>query len=235
MLQEISIGEMIESQSPYIENIKMIEFLPISSLRSLDEADKQAQRFASSKNWGMAAFIAIFDPSLDDVLLVKTGEYAKDSSGGTPWNLPGGAVEPGEIPSHAALRELEEETGLSNPTNICIVAWFARPYFKSRHQGTPGELILLFAGIDKTCGRGIRPAPPEIVACGFHHFDLEEWLRIPARGKGEHPLAPLPRHWIYWTLIAQRGLKFPETSVFTHEYPNSASMEIIPDALKSRL
>lgn len=213
----------------------MIEFPSISSLQSPDEVDKQAQIFASSMRWGMGAFIAVFSPSLDEVLLVKTGEYAKDSSGGTPWNLPGGAVEPGEMPSHAALRELEEETGLSNPTDIRIVAWFARPYFKSRHRETPGELISLFAGIDRNSGRGLRPAPPEIEACGFHHFDLEEWLRVPARGKGEHPLAPIPRHWIYWTLIAQRGLKFTGIPIFTHEYLNSASMAIIPDALKSRL
>lgn len=213
----------------------MIEFPHISSLQSLDEVDNQAQIFASSMRWGMGAFIAVFSPSLDEVLLVKTGEYAKDSSGGTPWNLPGGAVEPGEMPSHAALRELEEETGLLNPTDLRIVAWFARPYFKSRHEETPGELISLFAGIDRTGGRGLRPAPPEIAACGFHHFDLEEWLRTPARGKGELPLAPLPRHWIYWTLMAQRGLKFTGIPIFTHEYPNSASMAIIPDALKSRL
>jgi ADP-ribose pyrophosphatase YjhB (NUDIX family) len=213
----------------------MTEFPAISSLQSLNEVDKQAQIFASSMRWGMGAFIAVFSPSLDEVLLVKTGDYAKDSSGGTPWNLPGGAVEPGEMPSHAALRELEEETGLSNPTGIRIVAWFARPYFKSRHRETPGELISLFAGIDRNGGRGLRPAPPEIEACGFHHFDLEEWLRVPARGKGEHPLSPLPRHWIYWTRIAQRGLKLTGIPIFTHEYLNSASMAIIPDALKSRL
>jgi len=212
----------------------MIEFPFISSLHSLDEADKQAQMFASSKNWGMGAFIAVFNPSIDEVLLVKTGEYAEDSSGGVPWNLPGGAVEPGEMPSHAALRELEEETGLSNPTDLRIVAWFARPYFKSRHQETPGELISLFAGIDRTSGRGLRPAPPEIAECGFHHFDLDEWLRIPARGKGEHPLAPLPRHWIYWTHMAQIILKNLGSPIFTHEYPNPASMAITPDVLKTR-
>ncbi|OPY45240.1 MAG: hypothetical protein A4E47_01095 [Methanosaeta sp. PtaU1.Bin028] len=213
----------------------MIEFPSISSLQSLDEVDKQAQIFASSKKWGMGAFIAVFNPSFDEILLVKTGEYAKDSYGGTPWNLPGGAAEPGEMPSRAVLRELREETGLSSPSDLRIAAWFARPYFKSRHQETSGELILLFAGIDRTSGIGLRPAPPEIVECGFHHFDLYEWLAVPARGKGEHPLTPLPRHWIYWTLMAQRVLKFSGMAIFTHIYPNSASMAVIPDALKTRL
>ena len=212
----------------------MTESILINNLQELKEADELAQKFTSSRNWGMGAFIAVFDPSLEKVLLVKTGEYAKDGSGGTPWNLPGGAVEPGEMPSCAALRELGEETSLSMPSDLRIAAWLARPYFKSRHQASPGELILLFAGIDETSAKGIRPASPEIVACGFYHFDLDEWLQVPSRGKGEHPLAPLPRHWIYWTLMAQTVLKFPQTHVFTHEYSNSASMAVIPDALKTR-
>ena len=212
----------------------MIEPPFASSLHSLNDFDKLSVEFSLSRNWGMGAFIAVFDLSLEKVLLVKTGQYAKDASNGTPWNLPGGAVEPGELPSHAAIRELGEETGLSMPSDLSVAAWLARPYFKSRHKETPGELILLFAGIDKTGANGLRPAPPEIVACGFHHFDIEEWLRVPARGKGAHPLAPLPRHWIYWTLVAQEALKFPGTPIFTHEYSNSASMAVIPDALKTR-
>jgi len=212
----------------------MTEFPSLSRLNSLNEIDELAQKFSSVRNWGMGAFIAVFNPSLDEVLLVKTGEYARDSSGGTPWNLPGGAVEPGEMPSRAALRELEEETGLAMPSDLRMAACLARPYFKSRHQESPGELILLFAGIDQSHAKGLRPAPPEIVACEFHYFDLNEWLRVPARGKGEHPLTPLPRHWIYWTLMAQKVLEFPGMPIFTHEYSNSASMAVIPDALKTR-
>ena len=68
----------------------MTEFPSISSLHSLNEVDELAQKFSSAKNWGMGAFIAVFNPRLDEVLLVKTGEYANDSSGGTPWNLAGG-------------------------------------------------------------------------------------------------------------------------------------------------
>ena len=212
----------------------MAEIPHISRLHSLNEIDELAQKFTSSRNWGMGAFIAIFNPSLEEVLLVKTGQYAMDASGGTPWNLPGGAVEPGETPSHAAVRELWEETGLSMPSDMCIAACLTRPYFRSRHRETPGELILLFAGIDKSCAAGLRPAPPEIVACGFHHFDIDEWLRVPARGNDKNPLAPLPRHWIYWTLMSQNRLKFPDEPIFIHEYSNSASMAVIPDALKTR-
>jgi ADP-ribose pyrophosphatase YjhB (NUDIX family) len=183
----------------------------------------------------MGAFIAVFDPSLERVLLVKTGQYSKDTAGGSPWNLPGGAVEPGELPSCAALRELAEETGLSMPSDMRVTAWLTRPYFRSRYRETPGELILLFAGIDRSCAAGLRPAPPEIVLCGFYNFDFDEWLRVPARGDIGHALAPLPRHWIYWTLMAQIVLKNQRSPIFTHEYLNTASMAVIPDALRTRL
>jgi ADP-ribose pyrophosphatase YjhB (NUDIX family) len=185
-------------------------------------------------NWGMGAFIAVFDPSLEKILLVKTGLYAKDASDGTPWNLPGGAVEPGEQPSHAAVRELWEETGLSMPSDLSVAAWLERPYFKSRHREAPGELILLFAGIDRTNAAGLRPTPPEVISCGFYNFVIDEWLRVPARGDVGHALAPLPRHWIYWTLMAQIVLKNRGSPIFTHKYSNPASMAVIPDVLRTR-
>ena len=212
----------------------MIKPLPISNPQSLDDFDELAKNFTLERNWGIGAFIAVFDPSLVDVLLVKTGEYAKDNAGGMPWNLPGGALEPREHPSCAAVRELGEETGLSKPSDLCVAAWITRPYFKSRHRETPGELILLFAGIDRTCAAGLRPAPPEITECGFYRFDTNYWLSAPARGEGEHPLAPLPRHWIYWTLMAQTVLKNPSMPIFTHEYLEAASMAVIPDALRTK-
>lgn len=212
----------------------MIEPQPTSSLQFINEIDELALKFSSSKNWGIGAFIAVFDPWLEKVLLVKTGLYAKDAAGGTPWNLPGGAVEPGELPSHAILRELIEETGLSTPSDLRVAAWLTRPYFKSRHREMPGELILLFAGIDRTSAAGLRPSPPEIVVCEFYRFDIDEWFQAPARGEGKHPLAPLPRHWIYWTLMAQLALKNPKSPIFSHEYISPTSMAIVPNALKTR-
>lgn len=101
-------------------------------------------------------------------------------------------------------------------------------------EGNRGELILLFAGIDRTSAAGLRPAPPETVACEFYPFDMDAWLRAPARGKGKHPLAPLPRHWIYWTAMAWIRLMDPGSPIFTHEYPDPASIAVIPDALKTR-
>lgn len=205
----------------------MINFFS-SNLVEISETDLVAQKYCSARKWGMGAFIAVFDQSLDSVLMVKTGTYAMDSAGGTPWNLPGGGVESGESPSHAVLRELKEETSLSPPSDLRVAAWLERPFFQSQRYGTTGELIILFCGIDKTDGFGLRPAPPEIVQCGFYHFNLHEWLKVPLKGSGNHPLAPLPRHWIYWTLIAQMMLKDPKMFPVISEYSSPEDMALPP-------
>lgn len=202
----------------------------LNNYTSIYETDILAQKYCSEKQWGMGAFIAVFDTSLDNVLMVKTGKYAMDTAGGTPWNLPGGGVEPSELPSHAALRELKEETGLSQPSNLRVAAWLERPYFQSRY-GTIGELVILFCGVDRTSGLGLRPAPPEIMQCRFFHFDLDEWLNIPPRGNYKHHLAPLPRHWTYWTLIAQKILKNSEMTPVVHEYLSSYAMTLPPKGI----
>ena len=63
--------------------------------------------------------VLLFDRE-GNVLLFLT--KAPDSSGGARWLTPGGGVDPGESHHEAAVRELEEETGLVIP-NLGEPVW----------------------------------------------------------------------------------------------------------------
>ena len=68
----------------------------------------------------------------DEILLSRIAQGATASSDGM-WTLPGGGIDFGEDPQDAAVRELEEETGLI------------------------GEVVDL-AGVDSWAGRFVNPA-----------------------------------------------------------------------------
>lgn len=58
------------------------------------------------------------------------------------WTLPKGKLDPGELPPHAAVREVHEETGLH-----CVLSRFLTQvnYLMPRHGSTIGKLVDYFA------------------------------------------------------------------------------------------
>jgi 8-oxo-dGTP pyrophosphatase MutT (NUDIX family) len=61
-----------------------------------------------------AARLVLLDPD-DRVLLLRASDPTRPHQGGW-WELPGGGIEPGELSSAAASRELYEETGIGGVT-----------------------------------------------------------------------------------------------------------------------
>ncbi len=56
----------------------------------------------------------LFIPSVAGVVRNELGEILLQNKGnGEKWSLPAGAIEPGEAPAGAMVREVWEETGLS--------------------------------------------------------------------------------------------------------------------------
>lgn len=92
----------------------------------------------------------------------------------------GGKVEPGEEPTHAAARELEEEVGLvARPTDLCPVA---RLTFRFPHRpawSTVMHVFLLWSWEGApAAGREIEPAwyPVETIPYTQMWSDTAHWL-----------------------------------------------------------
>ncbi len=73
--------------------------------------------------------------------------------GETLWEIPAGTLEPGEDPAHAAVRELEEETGYSAGRWQRLKAFFPSP-------GVLSETTHLFVASELTAG-AMRLEPDE--------------------------------------------------------------------------
>ena len=87
---------------------------------------------------GASAVVPFLDaPDSADprVLLIRQYRYASD---GYLYEIPAGRLDPGELPSDCALRELREETGYSAAEVIPLTTFFTTPGFTD-------ERIHLFA------------------------------------------------------------------------------------------
>jgi len=67
-----------------------------------------SRAFGRDGHWGRAGAGVLLTTGKKVLVLLRSGEVTEPGT----WNLAGGAVDPGEDPLTAGLRELEEETGL---------------------------------------------------------------------------------------------------------------------------
>jgi 8-oxo-dGTP pyrophosphatase MutT (NUDIX family) len=128
--------------------------------------EEQLERLPTKKQV-VAGFVVYRKTSvgIKFLLLYKRGNY---------WNFPKGHFEPGERTIDAALRELEEETGIKK-SELRIVPNFRayeRFYFKIGRQGIYDTVILFLAETHKA---EVRIAPRE--HSGFAWFLYHDALQ----------------------------------------------------------
>jgi 8-oxo-dGTP pyrophosphatase MutT (NUDIX family) len=102
------------------------------------------------------------------------------------WSLPSGAVEPGEDPRVAAVRELREEGG------VVADHWDALGNFWTT-PGIAAQTSYLFLARDLTFVAA-QPEPTEVIT--HQWVDLAEGLAMCQRGEIHHALAALALHLV---------------------------------------
>ena len=159
----------------------------------------------------------------EDAALLLTRRAARLSAHAGQWALPGGRIDPGEGAQAAALRELEEELGLTLGDEAVLGALddYAT---RSGYVITP---YVLWAGPAAT----LAPDPGEVAS--VHRIPLTELLRedapiLDAPHEGhEHPVLrmPLGHHWVAAPTAAilyqfrQRALLGVDTPVAHFDQP----------------
>ena len=107
---------------------------------------------------GHAVAVLGHDPQRDEVVLVNEFRPGALVCGEYPFldNLVAGAVEPGESPIEAAVREMQEEAGLALLDPVLI---HAGAYVSS--GGTSEKISLVYGRVDTSQAGGIHGAPTE--------------------------------------------------------------------------
>lgn len=106
---------------------------------------------------GHAVGVLLFDPERDTVVMIEQFRPGAYAAGMDPWLLEivAGIVEPGESPVEVAVRESQEEAGVTPTALFQVQRWLATP-------GISSETLELWCGrVDSSQAKGFHGLPEE--------------------------------------------------------------------------
>lgn len=100
---------------------------------------------------GSAAAVLLYDPDLQQVVLLEQFRAGALNSDKSPWMIEvvAGIIEPGETPEEVVIREAEEEAGQNINDPVEILSYFSTP------GGSSEALTLYCARVDASNAAGI--------------------------------------------------------------------------------
>lgn len=129
------------------------------------------------------SFTIVAVPRPGEIVLVR--QY-RHPAGAALWELPAGRAEPGEDPSHGALRELREETGFRAASLQPIYSLYSTPGFCD-------ELLHFFFTDDMVAGEQ-ELDEDERIQVGV--FGIEEAWRLVGGGRASDCKTVLGLSWL---------------------------------------
>lgn len=125
------------------------------------------------------------------------GRFLLQQTKGGYWTLPAGAIDPGEKPAQAIVREVFEETGLiARPVSLIAATGGAPEGRKEYDNGDVVESTTMVFACEVVAGE-LKPQDDETLK--LEYFAVDEMPRIPAEYKREIFSVETSNAYFEWT------------------------------------
>ncbi|HDR7712929.1 NUDIX domain-containing protein [Bacillus cereus] len=120
----------------------------------------------------------ILIPSVAAVIKNEQGKILFQYPGGEYWSLPAGAIEPGETPEEAVIREVWEETGLKVQVKKQKGVFGGEEFHYTYANGDKVEYIIVVYECEITSGK-LKSIDGESLKLQYFSFSEKPTLALP--------------------------------------------------------
>ena len=176
---------------------------PYSDYFAIAEADLRFRRFDGSQSdrvtraafqSGDAVTVLPYDPVRDRVMVIEQFRFGPFVRGDArPWSLEpaAGRIDPGESPEDAAMRELQEETGITAERLLPVARYYPSP-------GAVAEYLYSYIAIADLPGSatGVAGLEEEAEDIRSHILPFDKLIEMVGQGQAENGPLILSALWL---------------------------------------